>query len=428
MKKPLRKIKYDVKNSPEAVIKAAMEALKTLQTESCGLDEYLDRIAEPLLRKRLSGVLFEFYRRKRLLDETVKVCCSKPPVPDVKNLLQVSLVMARFQDSLPPESVVNIAVTLARREFDNFVARFVNAVLRKAVKIIDEISIDPLPPVISQRWKKAFPAEQYHSFVELLTGQFAPAVRLRSGFEITENSDLELLPLDLPWRFYQCSNLSKLLSSDEFAVGKFYIQDPAPAHVAKLLEKHAGMLPDEVNFLDLCAAPGGKFIMNMELLDSLLKNVLSATAFDRSPRRLELVKKNLERCRVKGRVQAGDAADPTLFCDRKFELVTCDVPCSNSGVFRRRPDALWRWRKNNMPEIVKLQCSILRNAARLTAVNGLLLYSTCSLEAEENTLQISSFLQEHNEFELVEEKLFVPQAHCDGTYAALLIKRRESEQ
>ena len=78
-----------------------------------------------------------------------------------------------------------------------------------------------------------------------------------------------------------------------------------------------------------------------------------------------------------------------------------------------------------MQEIAALQYDILKNAARLTAANGLLLYSTCSLEAEENSLQITKFLEEHQEFELLEEKLFMPQVHCDGTYAALLKKTPE---
>jgi 16S rRNA (cytosine967-C5)-methyltransferase len=247
-------------------------------------------------------------------------------------------------------------------------------------------------------------------------------VRLRSGFAISEDLELEALELDLPWQFYICKNLSRLLESGDFAAGKFYIQDPAPAHVAQLLKNHAELLPEKINFIDLCAAPGGKFIMNMELLESLGKTVDSATASYRSQRRLELLGKNMLRCKIKGSVQAKDAADPAICQGRTYELVTCDVPCSNSGVFRRRPDALWHWSSGNMPGIVSLQSEILNNAAGLTAVNGLLLYSTCSLEAEENSLQISKFLETHREFELVEEQLFMPQTFCDGTYAALLRK------
>ena len=425
MRTPRQKTPINTQNSPEVVLAAAVEALKTLQSSACGLDEYLDQLEEPLLRKRLTNVLFILFRRRRTLEETLKNCCTKPPAAEVKNLLMAALVMAKFQNSLAPESVVNIAVTLARKEFGNFVARFVNAVLRKALKLVESIKVDPLPPRISDRWKKAFSGDEYDFLADLFTMQPANTVRLRSGCEISE--DLALTPLDpgLPWQFFECGNFSELLAGEDFAQGKFYIQDPAPAHVVTLLAKYGNLLAEKVNFLDLCAAPGGKFIMTMELLSSLQKKLLSATAFDRSVRRLELVKKNMLRCKVTGKVESGDAADPGIFAGESFELVTCDVPCSNSGVFRHRPDALWRWSVKSMQEIAALQYKILKNAARLTAPGGLLLYSTCSLEAEENSLQITKFLEEHNEFELLEEKLVMPQVHCDGTYAALLKKTPE---
>ena len=427
MKKSSGKIRYDLKKSPETVLKAAMEALKFLQQNSCSLDDYLDSIkGDALLRKRLSSLLFGCFRYGRVIDEVLKKVCNKPPALEVKNLLHTTLVMAKYQDALPCESVVNIAVTLAKKEFNNFTARFVNAVLRKSLILLDSTVCDPLPNRISDRWKKAFPGEVYKNLSELFTQKAPSTVRLRSGFAIGNDPNLEPLELDLPWQFYCCNDLSGLLAGEDFAGGRFYIQDPAPAHVCKLLKDHAELLAENINFLDLCAAPGGKFIMNMELLNDLGKNVLSATAFDRSPRRLELVRKNLERCNIKGCVQTGDAADPAIYPNRTFELVTCDVPCSNSGVFRRRPDALWHWSKGNMADITTLQSKILQNAARMTAENGLLLYSTCSLEKEENSLLIEEFLQKHAEFELVEDKLFMPQILHDGTYAALLRKKAEA--
>lgn len=81
-----------------------------------------------------------------------------------------------------------------------------------------------------------------------------------------------------------------------------------------------------------------------------------------------------------------------------------------------------------MADITTLQSKILQNAARMTAGNGLLLYSTCSLEKEENSLLIEEFLQKHAEFELVEDKLFMPQILHDGTYAALLRKKAEADK
>ena len=419
----INKGRYAV-NSPEAVLKEASAALKTLRQSACSLDEYLDRVSDPQLRRRLSNLLFGCFRHRRSLEEALNSCCTRPPAEDVKDLLLAALNMAVYQDSLAPGSVVNIAVTLARKEFNNFVARFVNAVLRKALECIDTTGSEVLPKTIAKRWKKAFPTEVYNQLTELFTSQARPTVRLRSGFAPAAGLELEPLELDLPWQFYICGDLGKLLASQEFAEGRFYIQDPAPAHVLQMLKNHADLLPEKLNFIDLCAAPGGKFIMSMELLSSLGKEVISATAFDRSRKRLELVKKNCMRCNINCHVQSGDAADPAIYPGKTFDLATCDVPCSNSGVFRRRPDALWRWNTQDMLDIAELQCNILHNAARLTAPGGLLLYSTCSLEAEENTLQIEKFLQAQRGFELVEEKLFMPQINNDGTYAALLIRKK----
>ena len=128
MRKPGRKIKYDLKNSPETVLAAAVEALTYLQKNSCGLDDYLDNIkGDALLRKRLSSLLFACFRYGKCADAAIKQCCNKPPQAEVKNLLLAALVMAKYQDSLPPESVANIAVTWAKKRFNNFTARFVNA-------------------------------------------------------------------------------------------------------------------------------------------------------------------------------------------------------------------------------------------------------------------------------------------------------------
>ena len=183
-----RKVRYDIKNSPETVLSAAMEALKSLRSNTCSLDDYLDTVkTDALLRKRLSSLLFSFFRHGKAVDEAIKQCCNKPPEAGVKDLLRVSVVMAVFQNALAPESVVNIAVTLAKKEFNNFTARFVNAVLRKALSAVDKITSEPLPNRINDRWKKAFPKDVYNSLSELFTQQPESTVRLRSGFTINED-------------------------------------------------------------------------------------------------------------------------------------------------------------------------------------------------------------------------------------------------
>jgi 16S rRNA (cytosine967-C5)-methyltransferase len=167
--------------------------------------------------------------------------------------------------------------------------------------------------------------------------------------------------------------------------------------------------------------------MNMELLLQHGK-VYQPWAIDRSAKRLQLVKENLQRCRMACKTIPADAAEFSAPDALKFELVTCDVPCSNTGVFRHRPDALWRWSRQSLNKVTLLQKKILCNAAELTAPGGLLLYSTCSLEAEENQLLIDEFVAQNPEFELKTSQLFLPDAYCDGTFAALLQRKKTNGQ
>ena len=412
-------------NSPEAVLNSAVVALNVLRRNDCSLDDFLDQYSgNKLLRKRLANLLFACFRNRCATARALEMCCRKAPEVEVQDFLTAALTMAAFQDSMSPESVVNIAVTVAKKQFNAAVGRFVNAVLRKALILIKTVKVDPLPPEIRCEWQKNFPPETVQHLAELFTGRPGNTVRLRSGFAVPESDQMILdpLPLDLPWRFYNCSQLGELLQSAEFADGKYYIQDPAPAHVCALLQKFHTLLPRNLTVLDLCAAPGGKLIMNVELLNTLQHRLQRCVAVDRSVRRLDLVRENCLRCKISSETVAGDGADPAIFAGQTFELVTCDVPCSNSGVFRHRPDALWRWRRSDLPEITALQHKILCNAVRLTAVNGLLIYSTCSLEEAENSQQIRLLLQTYPQMELLEEKLFMPQTYCDGTYVAILRK------
>ncbi len=410
--------------NPETVLLTAVAALEVLRRNQCTLDEYLDReIRDSVLRKRLSNLLFTLYRRKRFIDEALQKICSKAPAFDVYALLAGAAAMARYQTSLPAESVVNIAVTAAKKQHNKAIANFVNAVLRKLLPgLPEETDLPALPPELYRRWQKEFGRTETEKLNQLFQEQSVSTIRLRSGAAIAgASANLQELDLALPWKFFAAEKLSELLTSESFQQGAFYIQDPAPAKVCMLLQKYIGKLPITVEFIDLCAAPGGKLIMNMELLQSAPRKV-NAVAVDRSTKRLELVRKNLERCKLSANLIAADAAAVPQLPRGRFDLVTCDVPCSNSGVFRRRPDALWRWKAADLPSVCALQANILDNAGTLTAPGGLLLYSTCSLEKEENALQIEKFLANNSDFTLLDMQLFMPDGYCDGTFAALLQK------
>jgi 16S rRNA (cytosine967-C5)-methyltransferase len=116
------------------------------------------------------------------------------------------------------------------------------------------------------------------------------------------------------------------------------------------------------------------------------------------------------------------SGDPAILTGT-YDLVLADVPCSNTGVFRHRPDALWRFSEKDLAEITAIQRDILEHAARLTACGGQLVYSTCSLEPEENIEMVENFLVRHPEFTLRSGSTILPESSADGASAFLLVKR-----
>ncbi|MDD5728012.1 MAG: RsmB/NOP family class I SAM-dependent RNA methyltransferase, partial [Victivallales bacterium] len=174
--------------------------------------------------------------------------------------------------------------------------------------------------------------------------------------------------------------------------------------------------------LDICSAPGGKSLILADRLGPGGRLI----AADRSAGRQRLTRENFAcrnfACAWEIITSAAETPDLPLAA---FDLVLADVPCTNTGVFRHKPDALWRFSEKSLESTVKLQRSILERAAALTAPGGTLVYSTCSIEQEENQLQVAALLAADRNFELLEEKLLLPEKFHDGAYAALLQRQGE---
>jgi tRNA and rRNA cytosine-C5-methylases len=171
-----------------------------------------------------------------------------------------------------------------------------------------------------------------------------------------------------------------------FRQGLFFIQDPGSTLVT-----HYAAVPAGAVVADLCAAPGGKAL-------EMSRSARIVVAADRSPARLVRVMANRERLEAANiHVIAADARFPAI---RPVDVVLVDAPCTGTGTFRRHPDARWRLRVSDIAVVVEMQASLLRAAATVVAPGGLLVYSTCSLEPEENEQQVESFLRENKEWQL----------------------------
>lgn len=208
-----------------------------------------------------------------------------------------------------------------------------------------------------------------------------------------------------------------------FADGMVSVQDAAAQLAAPLLDAQDGM-----RALDACAAPGGKTTHLLEIAS------LELTALDSDATRLERVRQNLERLRLDARLLAADANDTAAWWDGKpFERILADVSCSASGVVRRHPDIKWLRRRGDIPQFVLQQQRLLGSLWRLLASGGKLLYTTCSVFQEENSLQVAEFLTRHADARVLPlcgvktldgtpEGQLLPDNEHDGFYYALLQK------
>jgi 16S rRNA (cytosine967-C5)-methyltransferase len=199
--------------------------------------------------------------------------------------------------------------------------------------------------------------------------------------------------------------------------GWFTVQDPATSASVELLDPQPGE-----SVLDACAAPGGKTSM----IAGMMEGEGELVAMDVHDDRLETLRDTLKRTGwdfVK--VVKGDGAHGFPEPGKQFDAILLDVPCMNTGVLRRRADARWRFTRDRVESLKQTQWKILTAMSKAVKPGGRLVYSTCSLEQEENEELVSRWVREHPEFRLAKAKrLFPPKSGTDGAYAALLRKAK----
>lgn len=387
--------------------------------QGTGLDDYLDfKLTEPQLRRSISSILFSSFRHRVRLEKVLTALVTRPPRPEVRHLLLAALTQIFYSDGIAPESAVNVAVDFARLRGGKFEAGFVNAVLRRARENTDDDETTPeavLPPEICRRWRRLFSPAELQQLADALRQEADNTFRCRLGAELTEDEVQALRAEKIDgaggrWSFYRCAAPAALLASEGWRDGRFYLQDPAAATAVSLPDyREIG------DALDICAAPGGKSLMIAEMLPPEARLVLA----DRSARRQELTRENFRRWKLDPVILV---AEPEKIPAElgQFDLVLADVPCSNSGVYRRRPDALWRFNSAALPELLALQARLLNAAADRVRPGKFLLYSTCSIDPAENRDQVDRLLAARPEFTVVKEVRLLPDQVRDGAYGCLL--------
>lgn len=362
----------------------------------------------------------------------------RPQKPVVQILLRLGLYQIFFLDRIPPHAAVHTTVDTAKVMRYEDQAGFINAVLRTALRDSEVIrkelaelkATKPAagyshPEWLVARWQERYGPEQT---VKLLEWNNSPAkvFARANSLKIDPAKLLEFwrsdnvtynfvfkdwLEENLMFEFKSHPPIEEMRS---FKNGFFYIQDPSTLFAVDLLAPKPGE-----RILDLCAAPGGK----TTYIAQRMKNEGKLVASDSSPDRLELLKENCERLGATSvEIIPSSALDPQS--SPPFDRVLVDAPCSNTGVLRRRVDLRWRVTPEEMARLHKEQLDLLQRAATFVKPNGVLVYSTCSLEPEENADLVAEFLKTSPNFTLDESGDVIPMRDgFDGAYAARLVRK-----
>ncbi|MCC6773247.1 MAG: 16S rRNA (cytosine(967)-C(5))-methyltransferase RsmB [Gemmatimonadaceae bacterium] len=399
-------------------------------------------------RRWTQELVYGMLRRRAVLDallaERVKGGLARLDA-DLTDILRLGVYQLLHMGSVPPYAAIAQSVELAKRRQGIGASKLANAVLRRVDRerigesgMVPVPSSDPIdalalatshPRWLVARWVQRWGLDEARTLLERNNVEAPMVIRpfgiVREQLEtMLESSGIAVEDAPLVGDGLMLSGHAALAEVGAFRQGLFFVQDPA----ATLVTRYAAVFTG-ATVIDLCAAPGGKAL-------ELARTAHVVIAADRSPTRLERMRQNLERLDVRNvHLVATDARELAL---TQADVVLVDAPCTGTGTFRRHPDARWRLRISDIAVSAAAQRAILRAAATLVPAGGLLVYSTCTLEPEENEQQVEHFLSAHPDFILEAPPagtvpdtvldggllLVLPQQHgVDGAFAARLRRR-----
>lgn len=338
----------------------------------------------------------------------------------VKNVLRLSLYQLIYMKDIPERAVLHSAVEYVKNSKFSGLSGVTNAVLRnylrgkteiKLTAIDERLSLEySMPLWLVQRWLNLFGNDITEQILRVSNQRAPLSVRVNThlttveaaktaltaeGFTVLDGAILE--------EALQLENLpDSLEKSPSFIAGHLFPQDESSMLCARLLQPQPGE-----TVIDMCAAPGGKSTH----LAQLMQNRGSVCSVDIYPHKAELIAQNAKRLKLDCiKPQVGDGTTYSLPDGSLADRILVDAPCSGTGVFRRRADSKYRKTPEDITSLVSLQREILDNAARQLKPGGVLVFSTCSLEPEEDEEQITRFLRDYPQFELEDYRDFLPQA------------------
>ena len=400
--------------------------------------QYLDKRERAFITRVTEGTLEHMIEIDYIIDQFSKTKTAKMK-PVIRTILRSAVYQLKYMDQVPPSAVCNEAVRLAKKRGFQNLSGFVNGVLRTIAREMDQVKLpeEPLslrlsvrysvPEWMIRRWLSVYSEETVEKMLAYMMEEHPTCIRFNPD-RITKEEIKERLKEDgvekveshpvLPYALW-ISGYDYLGGLESFEEGLFYVQDASSMMAVESLPVRKGDC-----IIDVCAAPGGKALHAAEKL----AGTGHVDARDLTEYKVRLIEENIERsglANISARQQDARIFDEGSL--EKADIVIADLPCSGLGVLATKKDIRYNMTPETQKELALLQREILSVVHRYVKPGGTLLYSTCTINREENEENTVWFLEKHREFALEKEKQYLPGIDpCDGFYIAVM-KKQESK-
>jgi 16S rRNA (cytosine967-C5)-methyltransferase len=322
--------------------------------------------------------------------------------------LRIGLYQLLFLDKIPAYSAINESVNLVQMAKKTSAKGFVNAVLRRAAREkvelefadeVEKVSIETSHPRrLVEKWIRQFGFEETLKLARANNKAPKLAFRFTKKFQRGDTENTEVFEKS---EFLENCFIAERIDANLLELaekGEIYFQDEASQMVGNLFE-----IKENEKFLDVCASPGSKTTL---IAERGVRNAELIAAGDFYSHRVRTLRENCRRQGVESvKIVQYDAEKSLPFAENAFDWILVDAPCSGTGTIRHNPEIKYFLQEKDFVELSEKQLEILKNASKLVKSGGRLIYSTCSLEREENESVVEKFLADNSEFEKVLPRL-----------------------
>lgn len=396
--------------------------------------QYLSKQDRAFMTRLVDGTIEYMLQLDYIIDQFSKTKVRKMK-PLIRNLLRMSVYQIKYMDSVPDSAVCNEAVKIAKRHKFGQLSGFVNGVLRNIARNIGTIELPDLsvrysmPQWIVERFVSSYGAAKTEEIFKNFQTKSSISIRTNLSActpgELKETLKAEGVTVtDVPELDYafMISDFDHLSGLESFNDGLFYVQDVSSMMVAETAAPKPG---DHV--IDVCAAPGGKSTHIAEKLNG----TGHVEARDLTDYKVDMIEENIERHGLNNMsAEVFDATEYDEASKESADILICDLPCSGLGVMGRKKDIRYKISPDGLKDLAVLQRTILDTVHTYVKPGGVLVYSTCTIDDEENEKNVQWFLEKYPQYTLDKnffdgkgmEQMLPGEHGNDGFFIARLIR------